>query len=58
MQLQCDDWVCDYQEIKGLNFFNIDKEKAIISDGLSSVSPLFKERCCYNAMIEYVTIRK
>jgi hypothetical protein len=35
-----------------------DKEKAIISDGLSSVAPLFDERCSYNAMIEYVTIRK
>jgi hypothetical protein len=36
----------------------IDKEKAIISDGLSNVAPLFNERCNYNAMIEYVTIRK
>jgi hypothetical protein len=36
----------------------IDKEKAIISDGLSSVAPLFDERCNNNAMIEYVTIRK
>jgi hypothetical protein len=36
----------------------IGKEKAIISDGLSSVAPLFNERCSYNAMIEYVTIRK
>jgi hypothetical protein len=36
----------------------IDKEKAIISDGLSSEAPLFDERCNYNAMIEYVTIRK
>jgi len=36
----------------------IDKEKAIISDGLSSVAPLFLERCNYNAMIEYVAIRK
>jgi hypothetical protein len=35
-----------------------DKEKAIISDGLSSFAPLFYERCNYNAMIEYVTIRK
>jgi hypothetical protein len=34
------------------------KEKAIIPDGLSSVAPLFNERCSYNAMIEYVTIRK
>jgi hypothetical protein len=34
------------------------KEKAIISDGLSIVAPLFLERCSYNAMIEYVTIRK
>jgi hypothetical protein len=36
----------------------IAKEKAIISDGLSSFAPLFDERCNYNAMIEYVTIRK
>jgi hypothetical protein len=36
----------------------MDKEKAIISDGLSSVAPLFDERCNNNAMIEYVTIRK
>jgi hypothetical protein len=36
----------------------IGKEKAIISDGLSSVAPLFDERCNYNAIIEYVTIRK
>jgi hypothetical protein len=35
-----------------------DKEKAIISDGLSSVAPLFLERCNYNPMIEYVTIKK
>jgi len=35
-----------------------DKEKAIIADGLSSLAPLFNERCSYNAMIEYVTIRK
>jgi hypothetical protein len=36
----------------------IGKEKAIISDGLSSVAPLFDERCNYNAMIELVTIKK
>jgi hypothetical protein len=36
----------------------MDKEKAIISDGLSSEASLFLERCNYNAMIEYVTIRK
>ena len=36
----------------------IEKEKAIISDGLSSVAPLTDERCNYNAMIEYVTIKK
>ena len=34
------------------------QEKEIISDGLSSVAPLFLERCNYNAMFEYVTIRK
>jgi len=36
----------------------IDKEKAIISDGLSSLAPLIDERCSYNAMMEYVTIVK
>ena len=37
-----------------------DKEKAIrqLTDGLSSVAPLFYERCSYNAIIEYFTIRK
>jgi hypothetical protein len=35
-----------------------DKEKTIISDGLSSGAPLTDERCSYNSMIEYVTIRK
>jgi hypothetical protein len=35
-----------------------DKEKAIISDGLSSFAPLFDKRCNYNAMIEFVTIKK
>jgi len=34
------------------------KEKAIISDGLSIVAPLFDKRCNYNAMIEFVTIKK
>jgi hypothetical protein len=36
----------------------MDKEKAIISDDLTSVAPLFDERCNNNAMIDYVTIRK
>jgi len=36
----------------------VDKEKAIIADGLSSVAPLTDERCKYNALVEYVTIRK
>jgi hypothetical protein len=36
----------------------MDKEKAIISDGLSNVAPLFDEKCNYNPMIDYVTIRK
>jgi hypothetical protein len=46
--------------IKRCNYPNslIDKEKAIISDGLSSVAPLIDERCSYNGMSEYVTIRK
>jgi hypothetical protein len=33
-------------------------KSSYISDGLSSMAPLFLERCNYNAMIEYVTIRK
>jgi hypothetical protein len=36
----------------------MDNEKAIISDGLSSVAPLIDERCNYNAMIEYKTVGK
>jgi hypothetical protein len=36
----------------------MDKEKAIISEGLSGVAPLTDERCSYNAKIEYVTIWK
>ena len=36
----------------------MDKEQAIISDGLSRLAPLFNERCSYNTMIEYATIRK
>jgi hypothetical protein len=36
----------------------MNKEKAIISDGLSSFAPLTGEKCNYNAMIDYVTIRK
>jgi hypothetical protein len=35
-----------------------DKEKAIISDGLSSFAPLTDERCNYNAIIEFFTIKK
>ena len=35
-----------------------DKEKAIISDGLSSEAPLTDERCNYNAMIEFLNIKK
>ena len=48
------------KKIKRCNYPNslIDKEKAIISDGLSSVAPLIDERCSYNSIIEYVTIRK
>jgi hypothetical protein len=36
----------------------IDKEKAIIADGLCSMASLFNKRCSYNAMIEYVKIWK
>jgi hypothetical protein len=47
-------------QIKRCNYPNSlkDEEKAIISDGLSSVAPLIDERCNYNTMIEFVTIRK
>jgi hypothetical protein len=34
------------------------KEKEVISGILSYVAPLFNERCSYNAIIEFVTIRK
>ena len=34
------------------------KEKAIISDGLSSVAPPILESYNFNAMIAYLTIRK
>jgi len=33
-------------------------KKEVISDLLSCVAPLFDERCNYNSMIEYVTMRK
>ena len=36
----------------------IDKRKAIISDGLYSADSLTCERYSFNAMIEFVTIRK
>jgi hypothetical protein len=50
----------EFYEWERFNYSNslIDKEKAIISDGLSSVAPLTDERCNNNAMIEFVTIRK
>ena len=34
------------------------KEKEVKIDLLPTLAPLFEERCNYNAMIEYVTIRK
>jgi hypothetical protein len=34
------------------------KEKAIISDGFLLFAPLIDRSCNYNAMIEYVTIKK
>ena len=34
------------------------KRKPHISVRLSFLAPLFNERCNYNAMIEYVTIKK
>ena len=37
---------------------NHKKEKEVENDLLSIMAPLFNERCSYNAMIEYVTIRK
>jgi len=36
----------------------MDKEKAIISDGLSSVAPLIDQKYNHQPMIEYVAIRK
>jgi hypothetical protein len=36
----------------------VDKEKAIIADGFFSFAPLTYERCNYNLMIEYLTIKK
>ena len=33
-------------------------KKEVKNDLLSMMAPLFYERCNYNAMIEYVTIRK
>jgi hypothetical protein len=33
-------------------------EKEVISDLLSTCAPLFNERCNYNTMIEFITIRK
>jgi hypothetical protein len=36
----------------------MDKEKAIISDGLCILAPLTDERCNYNAMIEFLNIKK
>jgi len=35
-----------------------DNKKGDISVALCTVAPLFDERCNYNAMIEYVAIRK
>jgi hypothetical protein len=34
------------------------KEKEVVSDLLFTLAPLFDRNCSYNAMIEYVTIRK
>jgi hypothetical protein len=34
------------------------KEKEVKLDLLPTLAPLFDERCNYNAMIEYVTIRR
>jgi hypothetical protein len=36
----------------------IDKEKAIIADGLSSMGSLIDERFNYNPMMEFIPIRK
>ena len=36
----------------------VDNKKAIIADGFFILAPLTDERCNYNAMIEYVTIRE
>lgn len=49
--------LCIYTHLK-LAKALINKEKAIIADGLSSVATLFLESCSYNALTEYVIIRK
>jgi hypothetical protein len=36
----------------------IEKEKAIISDGFLLFAPLLDRSCNFNAMIDFVTIRK
>jgi hypothetical protein len=36
----------------------IGKEKAIISDGLSSVAPLVDERCSYLSMLDFQILWK
>ena len=48
------------RKTKRCNYPNslIDNKKGDISVALYTLAPLTDERCNYNAMIEYVTIRK
>ena len=48
------------KKIKRCSYPNslMDKEKGDISVALCNFAPITDERCNYNAMIEYVTIRK
>jgi hypothetical protein len=34
------------------------KEKEVVSDLLFTLAPLFDRSCSYNAMIEYLSVRK
>jgi hypothetical protein len=42
----------------GRGLQGVGKEKEVNFDLFPTLAPLFNERCNYNAMIEYVTIRK
>jgi hypothetical protein len=48
----------DFCSLPTLTTFGRDVVKKLPSSGRLFLSPLFDERCSYNAMIEYVTIWK